>query len=265
MRNEKIVLIGAGNLAVHLGKALFRGGFNISQVYSRTSESAENLADILNAEAITNIEKIDKSAQFFIFAVNDSALPELLRKIGHADEHVLIHTSGSVPLDVFKDFAKNYGVIYPLQTFSKFRNISFLEVPVFLEANTRETLTRLMGLVKDISLKVNFADSSQRQVLHLSAVFMNNFVNHFYTLGVNVSKDLGCHFGFDVFKPLILETAQKVLDSGNPSICQTGPAVRGNTEIMKKHLSLLEKNPEIQNLYTFVSENISKYYNIGGL
>jgi predicted short-subunit dehydrogenase-like oxidoreductase (DUF2520 family) len=260
MRKEKIILLGAGNLAVHLGRILQKSGYTILQVYSRTMESAKPLADELNAVPVTDISLIDPSATTIIFALSDSAIGEILDKMTVIDTQLLLHTSGSVNIDIFRNKSKNYGVLYPLQTFSKFRSVNFMDIPVFIEANTKENLTRIMHIARDISLKVNLADSSQRQTLHLSGVFMNNFVNYFYTTGSRLSKDYGCHFGFEVFKPLILETALKAIESGNPAACQTGPAFRKNKEIIAKHRDMLQNNPEIQNLYTFVTNNIGKFY-----
>jgi predicted short-subunit dehydrogenase-like oxidoreductase (DUF2520 family) len=260
MKNEQIVLLGAGNLAVNLGKALYKAGFVISQVYSRTMDSAMSLASELNTEAITNISLVDKSATTIIFALNDSVINEVLDKLEVSDTQLLLHTSGSVHVDVFKNKAPNYGVLYPLQTFSKFRQIQFWDIPVFIEANTKENLARTMQIAREISLNIYLADSAQRQTLHLSGVFMNNFVNYFYSTGSRLSKELGCHFGFDVFKPIILETALKAIESGNPETCQTGPAFRKNKEIVAKHYDMLQKNPEMQNLYTFVTNNISTFY-----
>jgi len=263
MKCEKVILIGAGNLATHLGKAIQKAGHTILQVYSRTNESAKKLAIDFDAEPITDIRLLKPEASMLVFAVNESGLPDLLQNITVLDSQMIIHTSGSVNMDIFKEKANNYGVLYPLQTFSKFRPVNFLEIPVFIEANTKENLARLMNFSQDISTKINIADSKQRQFLHLSAVFFNNFVNHFYTLGYQVSVDHGCRFGFDVFKPLIIETAMKAVESGNPSQCQTGPAIRGNEAIIQRHTELLEKNPDYQKLYTFVSESIGNYYKTG--
>jgi predicted short-subunit dehydrogenase-like oxidoreductase (DUF2520 family) len=261
MKNERIVLIGAGNVAVHLGKALFKAGFDISQVYSRTMESAKPLADELDAEPITNLDLVDGIATVLIFAINDIAIKPVLEKLHLKDNQLLIHTSGSVNIDVFKGNAAKYGVLYPLQTFSKFRQINFFDVPVFIEANSKDNLSRIMNIAKSISSNVNIADSAQRQVLHISGVFMNNFANFCYTMGNHLASNYGCRYGFEIFKPLILETALKAIESGNPKMCQTGPALRNNKEIVAKHFELLQKTPEIQNLYTFVTNSIGKFYN----
>jgi predicted short-subunit dehydrogenase-like oxidoreductase (DUF2520 family) len=258
MKDHKIVVLGAGNLSVHLTQALYKAGFTILQVFSRKKESASYLAGLVDALPINDLEEIDQKAEIIIIAITDDAIPAVLEKLKINPDAVLIHTAGSVPLSVFNKQFRNTGVLYPFQTFSKFRPVAFDTLPVFVEANTRENLARIMSIARLLSSNVNIADSQQRERLHLSGIFVNNFVNYFYSMGSQLIKNAG--FGFEVLKPLILETAMKAIESNNPMASQTGPAVRNNTEIIKKHIQLLASNPEIQNLYTFVSENILKTY-----
>jgi predicted short-subunit dehydrogenase-like oxidoreductase (DUF2520 family) len=258
MNTQKIVVIGAGNLSEHLTQALYKAGHKILQVYSRTMESAQLLADKVNAQPLNSLMAVDKSADIIIICITDSAIRNVLEELETEPHTMLLHTSGSIPLSVFESQFKNVGVLYPFQTFSKFRTVQFDTVPVFVEANTRDNLARVLALGRTISSNVNVADSQQREKIHVSGVFANNFVNYFYSIGAQLVKTSG--YGFDVLKPLILETAMKAIESGNPKDSQTGPAVRQNTAVIKRHIQLLAPTPDIQNLYTFVSENILKTY-----
>lgn len=258
MNTQKIVVIGAGNLSEHLTQALYKAGHKILQVYSRTMESAQLLADKVNAQPLNSLMAVDKSADIIIICITDSAIRNILEELVTEPHTMLLHTSGSIPLSVFESQFKNVGVLYPFQTFSKFRPVQFDTVPMFVEANTRDNLARVLALGRTISSNVNVADSQQREKIHVSGVFANNFVNYFYSISAQLVKTSG--YGFDVLKPLILETAMKAIESGNPKDSQTGPAVRQNTEVIKRHIQLLAPTPDIQNLYTFVSENILKTY-----
>ncbi|HEY4785250.1 MAG TPA: DUF2520 domain-containing protein [Bacteroidales bacterium] len=257
MKPSRITLFGAGNLAVNLAKALTLAGYRIIQVYSRTSGPAEWLANRLNATAITNPSDFDHSSDVVIFALNDNALPQIINQIPFSGQ-LALHTSGSVPLDVFKDKAEHYGVLYPLQTFSKSRTVKFHEVPLFIEASSSKDLANLKMLAESLAANVYVADSGQRRQLHLSGVFANNFVNHFYALAGEIIKSSG--FTFDVLKPIILETALKAIESDNPSTVQTGPGVRLNKEIIEKHIEMLASKPDLQNLYTFATNSIVKMH-----
>jgi predicted short-subunit dehydrogenase-like oxidoreductase (DUF2520 family) len=257
MTPSRITIFGSGNLAWHLGQALFDAHYSISQVYSRNQANAEELAFQLGADAISSTEDFDDSCDVAIFAVSDNAIAELANKVNFSGQLVL-HTSGSTSVEILKNNAQHYGVLYPLQTFSKFRPIEFRDIPLLIEANTPNNLVNLKGLASALSSKVIVADSYQRRQLHLSAVFANNFVNHMYTLAYELSKKTG--LSFDILKPLIKETALKATLTDNPSIAQTGPAVRHNSEIIKKHIEMLCNQPEMQKIYTFVSESISKYH-----
>ena len=248
--------IGAGNLAFHLAKALHFKDFQINQVYNRTESSAKELAEITGAEYTSTLDEIDKSADIYIVAVKDSAIDEVLSRIDFQDK-LVVHCSGSLPLSVLEKHAKNFGVIYPLQTFSKKRVIDFKKIPVFIEANSSANLEILKNIAGAISEEVLVTNSEQRQLLHISAVFACNFVNHFYFIAGELLKSK--NIGFDVLKPLILETALKVQEL-RPFEAQTGPAVRFDENIIGKHLAKLADIEEYRQLYELISKSIFEHH-----
>ncbi|MCX6308476.1 MAG: DUF2520 domain-containing protein [Bacteroidia bacterium] len=248
----RISLIGAGNLATRLGIALKEAGHEFVQVYSRTEASAQTLADLLGAEAVIQPEKLHSDASLYICALKDDALSDILKKL-QVGNGILVHTAGSLPLDVLKPFASKIGVFYPLQTFSKEREVAFKGVPVFVESSDKVVSYILKQLAVDLGSTVYDINSEQRLKLHLSAVFACNFVNYLYT----VSNDLlaASNLPFEVLKPLILETAAKV-QTHAPLAVQTGPAVRFARKVMDKHLVLLDKQPALKTLYKELSLGI---------
>jgi predicted short-subunit dehydrogenase-like oxidoreductase (DUF2520 family) len=62
---------------------------------------------------------------------------------------------------------------------------------------------------------------------------------------------------FDLLKPLIRETADKVTYM-DPEHAQTGPAIRGDQVTMDKHLALLADTPELQEFYRLISSSIQQ-------
>lgn len=199
------------------------------------------LANEIHAEFTNNPAKIRTDADGYIFSVKDDALPEILRRMPKTNG-TWIHTAGSVPMHIFAPYIANYGVIYPLQTFSKKRTVNFADIPLFIEANNNETRETIQSLATALSPKVYYMEGEKRQYLHLSAVFACNFANHMYTLAADILENEG--IPYDVLKPLIEETAEKVKEM-SPRNAQTGPAVRFDKQVMKKHLDLLkdeEKN-----------------------
>ncbi len=248
--------IGAGNLATQLAKALQIEGNFISQVYSRTEKSARELGEILSAKYITEMGGIDRSADVYFVALTDSALEEVLSHIDFGDK-LVVHCSGSLPLAVLNKHSKNTGVFYPLQTFSKTRNVDFRTIPVFVEANTPENEQILSNLAGQISDSVQLLNSEKRKALHLSAVFACNFVNHLYTVSSEILRSK--NIPFEVLKPLILETAQKVQDM-TPESAQTGPAVRFDENIISAHLKELEVSNGYHQLYSLLSKSIFEHH-----
>ena len=140
IEDTPIVFIGAGNLATNLAKALYRKGFRIVQVYSRTEESARELAQKVEAEYMTDLAEVNPYAKLYIVSLKDSAFAELLQGIveGKREEALMVHTAGSIPMNVWEGHVSHYGVFYPMQTFSKQREVDFKEIPFFIEASSAE-------------------------------------------------------------------------------------------------------------------------------
>lgn len=247
--------IGAGNLATHLAKELFSKGHKIVQVYSRTEESATRLAKLVNTEYITNPKKILKSADVYFVCLKDSVFEEVLSQVDFENQ-LIVHCAGSVPMNALEKFSAKFGVFYPLQTFSKERIVDFSKIPVFIEANSQENEKILMSIANEISEQVKVLNSERRKTLHVSAVFACNFVNHFYHIAGNILKTQ--NIDFEVLRPLILETAQKV-QTFDPADVQTGPAVRFDENIINLHLSELSGTPNYKRLYDTVSKSIFEH------
>jgi predicted short-subunit dehydrogenase-like oxidoreductase (DUF2520 family) len=250
----KIVIIGAGNLAVHLSESLKNAGFEIAQIYNRSEKSARGLADALHTRYTTDVTQIDSDASLYMMCVSDDAIASIAEKMPPADG-LVVHTAGSVPMKVLSDKFRNCGVLYPLQTFSKSRPVDFTEIPLFLETNTPENLQLLRRIAEKISEKVYDATSDERIRLHLAAVFGCNFVNCLYNISAKIVGEAG--YDFEILAPLIVETARKALASGNPGKVQTGPAVRNDMRVIQKHSELLSGRPDLQEIYVQLSKYIS--------
>ena len=249
----KVVFVGAGNVATHLAKELHRNYFDVIQVYSRTIESASALAQEVHATPITDIASIDNSADLYIFSLKDSVLEEVVSQIS-SNNGLWIHTAGSIPMDIFDQHASRYGVLYPFQTFTKGKEVDWLKVPVFIEANKSEDIDILRNIAQEISGRVAVLSSQDRKYVHLTGVFACNFTNHMYAL----SKLFLNHVNppFEVSLPLIDETAAKVHEL-SPEDAQTGPAVRYDENVINKHLDLID-DENIKQIYKLISENIYK-------
>lgn len=248
-----IVFIGAGNLATGLSLEMQRVGMTISQVYSRTQESAEALAKRLGCVWTTSTAEILPDADLYIFSVKDAALPELIRQIAPNDG-LWVHTAGSVPMDVFEGHTRRYGVFYPLQTFSKERRVSLEGVPIFLELKDPEDEKMVKKVAKALTKEVHYLSSDKRKTLHLAAVFACNFTNHMYALAGKILEQQ--EISYEVLLPLITETAAKLQDM-SPAEAQTGPAVRYDKNIIDKQMAMLD-DPAMKTIYQLLSQNIYK-------
>ena len=255
-QGERIVLVGAGNMATQLALALSNKGCRILQVYSRTIDSARQLAGrVGNNTLYTNrIADIVTDADLYIFSLSDNALPDVIEQM-QPNDALWVHTAGSMPMDVFAAKCARYGVLYPMQTVNKDRVIDWSDVPVFVEASNEPDTQYLVQLSQRLSKNVSRSSSQQRQSLHLAAVFACNFTNHMYAVAEKLLHEQGLEF--DVMKYLIRETEHKA-ESISPVDGQTGPAVRNDVNVMNKHLALLGNTPEGE-LYRLISKNIMQY------
>ena len=248
----KIVLLGSGNVATHLAKALKTIGEEVIQIYSPNLNHAKLLADLVTAEAINDLNDIIQNADLYIISVKDDVIATVAQSLKNV-AGLVVHTSGTTDINTLSSQVKNAGVFYPLQTFSKEKEISFENIPLCIEASDKDQLGILSNLATRISRKVYQLDGEKRKVLHLAAVFACNFPNHLYALANRILNQNG--LDFEIIRPLIAETADKIM-SNLPENVQTGPAVRADESTLNKHLSMLTTMPELQNIYQTLSDSI---------
>ncbi len=248
-----IVFIGSGNVSTRLAIALHLAGKTILQIYSRSEERSSFLAEKLGVDFTTDYAAINREADLYILSVSDNALEEVIGKLD-LNKQFVVHTSGASSMDSMSKFL-NFGVFYPLQTFSTEISVSFKNIPIFIQANSDENLELLQGLATTISENVQQINSEQRRVLHVSAVFASNFTNYMYAVAEDIlgKNDLS----FELLKPLIEETAEK-LKNHSPYDAQTGPARRNDKKIIEEHLEILKNYPEYQKIYKLITEQIKR-------
>ncbi|WP_448698797.1 Rossmann-like and DUF2520 domain-containing protein [Mucilaginibacter sp. AW1-3] len=249
----RITLIGSGNVATHLAAALKNAGHKIIQVYSPNYQNAVLLAYHVGAAAIDDLSAIDQHTDIFIVSVKDDVIEEIAAKLA-PHQKLIVHTSGATALLP----GTNTGVFYPLQTFSKTKEVDFRQVPLCIEGSNEQITELLEELGRTISNKVSCVNSGQRKILHLAAVFACNFPNALYAMAQGLLADH--QLDFNLLRPLILETAEKV-QQNLPANVQTGPAVRRDQKTMDNHLELLNEQPVLQHIYKTLSQCIIKMDN----
>lgn len=247
-----IVILGSGNIATHLGRAFKMAGQNIAQVWSRNNNHAVELADMLAAEAISDMSDLNRSADLYIIAVNDEAIREVALEL-KTDDKLVVHTSGTTGLSALEGASTKIAVFYPLQTFSKIKSVDFRQIPIAIEANTPDTLLLIHAIADRLSEKVIEMNSEQRKTLHIAAVFACNFTNHLFGLSKELLDEQ--NLDFDLLKPLIAETINKI-DLNDPVSVQTGPAIRADQATIQAHLDLLSNKPELREIYDKISQSI---------
>ena len=247
----KIVIIGSGNVAYHLAKAFTQNNIEVSQIFGRNEVELNKISEELNIPYSTK-ELAD--ADLYLISVSDSAVEQVSDLI-KTEKALVAHTSGSLPIETLNgDYRK--ASFYPLQTFSKTKNLEYSKIPFFIEAENQIDEKSLFELASLISDNVETSDYEKRKYIHLTAVFACNFVNHLFARAKEISDSQDLDFNY--FIPLIDETVEKIHHL-EPKSAQTGPAVRGDERVLKLH-EVLIKDEEHRKIYNTMNESIKKMY-----
>jgi len=252
-----VSIIGTGNVATQIAISLHQIGIQVDMIAGRDLARAQKLACKVGANASDDISSCDFTSQLLIISVNDDAYPAVISQLKKPVNAIVIHTSGSVPMSVFESQIQDFGVFYLLQTFSVNKHVPLNHVPICLEASSEKVYTELESLAMRLSTDVQKIDSPQRQQIHIAAVFGCNFVNFLYCSAKEMLQKN--NLPFELLHPLILETAQKAIEMG-PENAQTGPAKRGDIQVINKHQSLIEDR-RLKELYLLLSDQILNKYN----
>lgn len=230
----KVTLIGSGNVATHIALRLKEANVEIACIYNRTYSHAEQLASEVGCFCTSDKSNIPDS-DVYVCSVKDDYITSALEGV-NLRNRLVIHTAGSVSIDVLSPFSENIGVMWPMQTFSISKKVDWSEIPVYIEANTEENKTKLLQFAKILTPKVTAVTAHQRKVLHLTSVFACNFTNQIYATAHRLLKENG--LDFSTLFPLIDETVSKIKVL-EPAKAQTGPAVRNDEKVMQMQRELL--------------------------
>ena len=252
---NSVAIVGSGNVATHLAKAIFDAGVDVKYIYSPTLANSSALASKVNAVAVDSISEIKRDIDLIIISIKDDVIKEVVKEL-ETFSSIIVHTSGGINIDVFDGITQKCGVLYPLQTFSKSRELDFSKIPLFIEACDNETLCEIDEFAKRLSSNVIEADSSRRKTMHVAAVFACNFVNHCYYIASQILEKES--LSFDVLLPLIEETTKKISEI-TPYEAQTGPARRGDSDVMNAHLQQIDSDT-VKEIYTLLSKSITDSY-----
>lgn len=252
---RRITVIGSGNVAEALALNIAGAwGVELVEVVARNAERGEAIAMAAGCDFVEMGNEVAQ-ADLYIIAVSDRAVAEVAEALELSEEAIVVHTAGSVELSALGKGPR--GVFYPFQTFTAGRAIDLSDVPIFIEGSDEATTAALEAFAEQLSSKVYRADSHRRREIHLSGVWACNFVNALYGVAADVLHERE-GLSFEVLQPLILETAHKAAEAVHPAAVQTGPARRGDSEVMARHEAMLTDKPELQEIYRLISEEIYK-------
>ncbi|MES2330416.1 MAG: DUF2520 domain-containing protein [Bacteroidota bacterium] len=248
----QVTIIGSGNVATVMGRILLENGYTIAEVYSRETVHATQLSQLLHANPVTDIAMLDGNSDLYLLAVTDDALAEVAAQLSLKDK-LVVHTAGSISKEILQNASTNYGVLWPMKMIRK--SMKTLEpVTMVVDGNTEPVTKQLQQLATIFSKTVTRADDDTRSKMHMLAALTSNFTNHLYHLAADFCE--AENIDFSVFYPLIEETAQQI-QSHHPKEVQAGPAFRGDTQTLEKHVQILAKYPQIRKVYEAMTESIA--------
>lgn len=249
-----IVMIGSGNVATHLSTAMYKAGHRIEQVWSRNASHARDLANEVEANAIDDLRTVCSSADYYIIAVPDDAISSIAGSLPHING-IVIHTSGSVSIEVLKQTNTDHGVLWFPHSFVKNAKMDYSSLNCCVESSSPKTGDKISELVKSFAGHIYHINSQQRRWAHLSSVMANNFT---HALNAMTEEMMNAHnLDFQIIRPLILETAMTA-QQDHLSNYQTGPAIRGDIKTIESHRALLANTPEVLNVYNALTALIQE-------
>ena len=254
-RSPRIIIVGAGNIAWHLGHALKAGDYDITGIIGRNHVTGEELAAELDTVWNSSLAIPRGSCDLLFLAVNDSALKDVAEQLEVSDA-IVVHTAGSISIETLKRFDR-YGVFYPFQTLTKGIPCDFSKVPLCIEASDADTEAAILQLAESISNTVSLLGSQQRKKLHLAGIILNNFTNHLITRATDFAERN--ELDPELLYPLLQETLDKLRKTSSDR-AQTGPAKRKDFSVINEHLEMLSDEPELKNLYRLITDSIIAYY-----
>lgn len=252
---KSLSIIGAGNIGWHLGIAFRRSGLHIKSIISRDRRKGEELAVRIGASYVDSIECIESIPDVFVICVQDKEIKGIVDVLKEK-EIPLLHVSGSTSIDVFSFCKSEYGVIYPLQTFTRGVEMTYEDIPFLLEASSSVFMNCLEDLAARVTNKILHIHSKQRLKIHVAAVYACNFSNHMAAIAEKILKEEGLNL--ELIRPLMGQTFEK-LSTKSPLKVQTGPAVRNDEETIQKHIKALTEYASEKELYELISQQIIRY------
>ena len=254
MQRCDVVVIGSGNVAEAFARSLATcEGVTLRQIYARNEQRGRAIAQMCGCAWCGEASSI-ATADIYIIAVSDRAVEEVAASLTVPQEAIIVHTAGSVPMSAIPQRGGRRGIIYPLQSFSKGREIDLHDVPLFIEADSDTVRDSVTRLAQSISSCVEYATSERRRYIHLAGVFVNSFTNHMYAIGGDVLAH--ADLPFDILKPLISETAAKAIATSDPRTVQTGPAARNDRAVVERHMAMLEGDERKRDIYRNITDSI---------
>lgn len=253
---KRISILGSGNVAYHLTRKFVSEGLVVDCIFSRNKVTGLALADEVGAYFTDNLQQLPQNSDAYLFMMSDTANQSIAQQISLPSEAILIHTSGSLPKEIFD--AKNAAVMYPFQTFSRDVKIDdFSSIPVCIETSNADTFHELRCLAEKISPLIYELTFEQRKVLHVAGVFAANFMNHSVFLGQKLLQEN--NIPINILNPLLRQSFAKILATDACS-SQTGPAVRGDRKVVESHIEMLSSDEKLAEIYRVMSESILKTY-----
>ncbi len=254
IKNFSISIVGSGNVATHLAQAFAENGITIDYILSRNISHAKKLAEkIYNSQSTSNFQDLSVS-DMILLCVTDSAIEKVAKSFAYKPK-LLAHTSGTTPIDILDNYAEETAVFYPLQTFSKDKSLNYNEIPICVEAKNKNIEQMLLELGHVFSQNVRYMSSSDRETVHLAAVFVANFTNYLHIEATEILEKQ--NIDRNILFPLMKEVLHKILKN-HPKKVQTGPAYRNDEPTMERHLTLLKDNKTATEIYQLLSKCIKE-------
>lgn len=250
----RILIIGTGRMAYHLGHAIRGAGHSIVGITGRDAQKLADLSRFLECPAFRWNQE-PPEADVTLIATSDDAIAEVSARL-RPSSGIVAHTAGAVDLAVLGPH-EHRGVLWPIQTLSHGAPTDLSDIPLIVDGNTPTARDMMLKLARSISGSVLQLSHAQRERMHLAAVITSNLPVFLVREAQRLLRQE--NLPPDLLMPLWRTTAANVSAIG-PEHALTGPARRGDTRSIHKHLDQLASDPDLRRAYAQLSAMILKAY-----
>jgi predicted short-subunit dehydrogenase-like oxidoreductase (DUF2520 family) len=253
----RIAIVGPGRLGCALAQELRRSGYRITEIASRNSIASRRKARALakKVHAVAAIDNPRLDADLIWFCVPDREIAKVARQMAQVADwkgKIAFHSSGALAseeLSVLRRRGAAVASVHPLMTFVTGSIPSLHGIPLALEGDAK-AVRAAREIARDLGAEAFSISKSKKSAYHAWGGFTSPLLIALLVTGERVAHAAGLSPA-DARKkmlPIVRQTLANYAKLG-PAGAFSGPIVRGDAQVVRRHVKELKKIPGAKDVY----------------